>query len=127
MQSLPHPLNIDIQRRDGLAVIYVAGEIDMQNSLTLRARLQSIVADRPGGVIIHLAEVTYVDSSGLAVLIECFKWCESRRLPYCLARVPHPVMSVLKLAYLTQILQIADSLEEALQSCKAYTAKREDP
>jgi anti-sigma B factor antagonist len=60
---------IDIVERDGATVVVVAGEIDLATAPLLGEQLDRVTAgcDRP--VIIDLDQVTFMDSSGLQVLI----------------------------------------------------------
>jgi anti-anti-sigma regulatory factor len=65
-----------------------------------------------------LADITFMDSSGLAVLIEGLKWSRGRALPYVLTHVTPGVQRVLELARLEDLLPIAPSVEEAVRQCQ---------
>jgi anti-anti-sigma factor len=58
-------LNIDVDQVDGLTAVTATGEIDLASAPELRAALEPIT----GRVVVHLDEVTYLDSSGIAVLV----------------------------------------------------------
>jgi anti-sigma B factor antagonist len=51
-------------------VITVGGEIDLMTADAVRAAAASVFEGPPGPVIFDLADVTFIDSSGMAVLIE---------------------------------------------------------
>jgi anti-sigma B factor antagonist len=51
-------------------ILRLEGEIDFHLSPEVAASLRAIVANEPARVIVDLAKVTYVDSSGLAALID---------------------------------------------------------
>ena len=58
-------------------VLLLAGEIDLNVSPEVAASLQPMIALRPSRLVIDLSRVTYVDSSGLAVLINAVNEVES--------------------------------------------------
>jgi anti-anti-sigma factor len=58
-------LNVDVHRVDGFTAVTAAGEIDLASAPELRAALERVT----GRVVVHLDEVTYLDSSGIAVLV----------------------------------------------------------
>lgn len=97
----------------GIMVLRPTGGIDMSNVPALRQTLQKTVQQAERGVILLLAEVEFIDSSGIAVLIEGFKWSRARSIPYILAQLPASVRLVLELARLENFFTIAESLDEA--------------
>jgi anti-sigma B factor antagonist len=85
----------------------------MSSVTEFRHTLQQEVQRAARGVVILLAEVTFIDSSGIAVLIEGLKWSRERHLPYILAQLPPAVRMVIELARLENFFTIAENLEEA--------------
>src|SRR5438445_8084560 len=51
-------------------VLQLEGEIDLHVSPEVAESLRTMIAKKPTTVVVDLAKVTYLDSSGLAVLIE---------------------------------------------------------
>jgi anti-sigma B factor antagonist len=89
------------------------GGIDMSNVPAFRKMLQTEVERAERGLILLLAEVQFIDSSGVAVLIEGLKWSRQRTLPYILAQLTSAVQMVIELARLENFFTIAKDLEEA--------------
>ena len=58
-------LRVEVHRVDGLTAVNAAGEIDLATAPEFRAALERST----GRVVVHLDEVTYLDSSGIAVLV----------------------------------------------------------
>src|SRR5437016_13132597 len=52
------------------SIVTLDGEIDFHLSPEVAASLRAIVANKPKRVVVDLSKVTYLDSSGLAVLID---------------------------------------------------------
>jgi anti-sigma B factor antagonist len=61
-------LSTSIERRDGEVMIFVGGEIDVANSQRLREVIEPCIAVRTP-LIIDLADVAFIDSSGLKILL----------------------------------------------------------
>jgi anti-sigma B factor antagonist len=59
-----------VDRRDGAVVVSLAGELDLYNAEEVRAALVDAAADGPEAFVVDLAEVTFIDSTALGVLIE---------------------------------------------------------
>ena len=70
--------------QDGITVIRPAEALEMNNVSAFRHTLQTEVQRADRGLV-FLAEVTFIDSAGIAVLIEGLKWSRERGLPYVLS------------------------------------------
>lgn len=57
-------------------VIRVSGEVDIQTSPILDDHLQRVLAEGHDSLVIDLSEVTFLDSTGLSVLINALKRCQ---------------------------------------------------
>src|SRR5262245_61737895 len=62
-------LKIEIRRSESACVVAVAGEIDMATAPQLAAALEGLDAD----VTVDLGGVSFLDSSGITVLVEAFQ------------------------------------------------------
>lgn len=60
-------LRVELTRDDGLAVTVVRGEIDLDSSAQLNTVLNKV--EKEQRVVLDMSEVTFMDSSGLAVLL----------------------------------------------------------
>ncbi len=98
----------------GITVMRLSDALEMSNVATFRQTLQAEVARAERGMIIQLADVKFIDSSGIAVLIEGLRWSRERDLPYVLAHLTSDVQMVFELARLENFFTLADSLEAAL-------------
>ena len=81
-------------------VVKLAGEIDFTNTPRVRDWLAVTCSKCSAEVLLDLSEVAYIDSSGLAVLIEARKALRARGLGI---RVTAASVQVQKLFSLTQI------------------------
>jgi anti-sigma B factor antagonist len=101
--------------RDGVPVVRPVGEVDVATTPALRAELTSIPEDT-AKVVVDLSEVTFLDSTGLGVLIAAMKRLRDSatggRLDLVVTR-PH-IHKVLEVTGLTTVFGIYATLDEAL-------------
>jgi anti-sigma B factor antagonist len=64
-----HPLDVTTTREGDDVVLIVAGELDPHTAPDLGAHLDEAVAEGSARVVLDLAAVGFIDSSGLRVLI----------------------------------------------------------
>ena len=103
------------RERPGTTIVDVAGDIDMGTSPELRKTLLNSLRAAPR-LIINLREVRYVDSSGIASLVEVLKEARNTQKRLVLFGLNRAVHEVLQLTRLTKIFEIRETEEEALQA-----------
>lgn len=95
------------------AVVDIAGEVDMFTSPDLRRELSRLTGDSVPRVIVNLEEVSFMDSSGIATLVQTLKEMRPFGGKLILAAPGETVLRVLKLSNLTSLFEIHGSVEEA--------------
>jgi anti-sigma B factor antagonist len=110
-----NPKGIEIQTRQtpDMALVIPVGEVDMSSSTQLRDILMGILRQKKETVIVSLEEVDYIDSSGLATLIEGFQKTVHYGGTFKLIINKPKIMDVFKLARLNRIFDIFESREAA--------------
>lgn len=108
---------MDVKKRtEGTySVISLAGEIDLHCSPQARDEiLADINNNQP--VLVELADVSYIDSSGIASLVEGFQLAKSQNVDFALVNISEPVMQVLQLARLDKVFPIHASVADVVNS-----------
>ena len=72
-ESVENQLSVTTTQADGNTVIVVSGEVDAATSDTLRAAIFDVIEDGQSSVVVDMNEVSFIDSSGLRVLIGGYK------------------------------------------------------
>lgn len=85
--------------------IFLNGEIDLDRSPAARKILLAAVS-RGKPVAVDLADVSYMDSSGIASLVEAYQKARAAKTEFALVRVSAAVMKVLTLARLDKIFTV---------------------
>ncbi len=99
---------------DASNVLPLTGEIDLHVSPRVAASLSAIIQQKPTRVVIDLAGVTYIDSSGLAVLIEGMQNVEAYGGKFVLAGLQENVRPIFEIARLDQVFIIFPHVDAAL-------------
>ena len=103
-------------RKDGDAVVVAArGEIDLNNSPELRSELFMILTRHaPKRLVLNLAEVPYMDSSAVAVLVETLQKMRKAGGKVYLSNLQPRVQGLIEIARLGTIFVIVKDEAEAL-------------
>ena len=86
-------------------VVTVRGEVDMESSPRLLAEIQHGLKQAPR-VVVDLADVAYMDSSGVAVLVQGLRAAKQGKRQFALRRPSARVAAVLELADLQGLFPI---------------------
>ncbi|MDR2212862.1 MAG: STAS domain-containing protein [Pseudomonadales bacterium] len=92
-------------------LLTLSGEVDLHYSPQLRESiLGSLKAGKP--LLVDMGQINYIDSSGIASLVEGFQAAKSAKLGYGLLNVSGPAMQVLTLTRLDKIFAIYTSADQ---------------
>jgi anti-sigma B factor antagonist len=108
-------LVLETRRADGAVIIEARGEVTVFTSPVLRQAMRQGASERPGKLIVDLSGTTYIDSSGVATLVEGLKLVQQHDGELILAGMNERVRGVFEIARLDAVFELADSVEEALQ------------
>ena len=104
-----------VTRREGTRiVISVTGEIDVYTAPTLRERLNELVADGEYHLVVDMAGVDFLDSTGLGVLVGGLKRARSHDGTLRLVCDQEKILKVFRITGLTKVFPIYASLADAL-------------
>jgi len=103
------------RQQPGTTIVDVSGDIDMGSSPGLRKLLLDSLKSA-SRVVVNLGEVRYIDSSGIASLVEVLMKARDSRKRLVLFGLNKTVQEVLQLTRLTTVFEIHETEEEALQS-----------
>jgi anti-sigma B factor antagonist len=108
------PLPEFMARKPQSNVLPLDGEIDLHVSPEVAELLRSMIAKKPQQLVVDLTKVTYLDSSGLAVLIEGMQNVQGYGGRFGLAGVKEDVKHVFDIARLDQVFEIYPDVDTAL-------------
>lgn len=108
-------MKYEIVEKQGASIVVFNGEIDLESSPAARKTLLKCF-DTAANVIVDLSGVTYIDSSGVASLVEALQAAKKNGSQLSLAAVSEPTRRVLELARLDRVFTIYSSVDEALHN-----------
>jgi anti-anti-sigma factor len=120
---MPIPIDVVVQRLDGVTVIAVSGELDMLTAPALKSSLTEQV-DEAAAVVVDLNRVTFLGSAGLATLVGALHQAERRAIPLFLSATAHSVLRPLIATGLSEIFRIFPSPEEAVREINRVEPSR---
>lgn len=95
-------------------VLPLDGEIDLHVSPRVALSLNQMLSKKPAKLVVDLSRVTYMDSSGLAVLIDAMQDVEGYGGVFAVAGMQETVRSIFEIARLDQVFRIFPDVESAL-------------
>jgi anti-sigma B factor antagonist len=98
---------------NGLHVLAIEGEIDLACSPELRVLLHGYAKKKAPVLLLDFQGVSYVDSSGLATLIEYVRLAQPYGGKFALTQVSDRVRTIFDLVRLTEFFPIYPSVAEA--------------
>ncbi len=110
-------MKYEIYEKDSYMVIALSGDVDLYYSPQAREQILRQVNDKRS-VLIDLSAVDYMDSSGVASLVEAFQIANKNQLEFSLISVSETVMQVLQLSRLDHVFPIHNSVSEYIEHKK---------
>ncbi len=105
-------LTVKVERDDnGVALIRIEGEVDMHTSPDVKNTLQSYFRPDISGIVLDLSGVKYMDSSGIATMVEGLQWSTESGCRFVLAGMNETVTDIFVLTKLHNVFEVsADSM-----------------
>jgi anti-sigma B factor antagonist len=110
-------MNLSIRTSENTRIVDIAGDVDLRASPLLRKQLFEALKEAPK-VAINLTAIRYIDSSGIAVMIEALKESQRLKRQFVLFGMNGLVHDVFKLTHVIQIFQVFETEEQALGAGK---------
>lgn len=117
--SASKPMRIDVATSGGATVVRPSGDrLDIEVAADFRAMLLSLIEQGHRRLVVDLADVGFIDSSGLGALVSALKTLKRSDSggDVRLARVQAPVVSLLEIIRLNRVFTTYPSVEQAVQS-----------
>jgi anti-sigma B factor antagonist len=108
-------MNATTRNIQGTTIVDIAGHIDLGSSPALRKTMLECLKSTER-LAANLAEVKYIDSSGIASLLEVLKAARNSKKKFILFGLTVGVVEVMKLTRLTGVFEIYGTEQELLDS-----------
>ena len=102
-----------VQQIDDGIVLTPQGEVDYSNSHDLRHSIMDSLNAEPQRVVIDLSNVPYLDSSGLAIMVEALQVQRKKNHKLVLCGLQPKVKGIIEIARLDPVFIIVENVETA--------------
>jgi anti-sigma B factor antagonist len=117
-------LSINTREVSHVTILDIRGRIVLGDEIgQLRTAVRGLVADGKKKIILNLAEVDYIDSSGVGELVGCFTTVRNAGGELKLLNLTQKVHDVLHVTKLYTVFDIKDDEFQAVKSFDYYFAK----
>lgn len=113
MNEAQHRMDVSVSVDRTAAVVRVRGEVDLRSSPELREKLLDLLNRPLKRVIIDLAQVSYIDSSGVGTLVELKRRLDRSDGRVVLVALQPRVRSVFEITRLDHFFAIVNTIDEA--------------
>jgi anti-sigma B factor antagonist len=99
----------------GYTVLELAGDVDLSCSPEARSQILDCLT-KSRHLLVDMSAVSYIDSSGVASLVEGYQTAKKKGLRFGLVGISDAAMNVLQLARLDKVFPINTSVQERIQA-----------
>jgi anti-sigma B factor antagonist len=103
-----------MRHEEGVTVLAVGGELDVSAAPGMSSELNDIIRAGKGDVVVDLTRVTFVDSTGLAVLLNALRRLTRARRRMGLVIGTGAVLRAFEVTRLNWTFDVFDDVESAL-------------
>jgi anti-sigma B factor antagonist len=108
-------MKVQVRSADNATIIDCSGDVDLYSSPNLREALLKEMRGGAPGVLVNMTDVNYIDSSGIATLVEGLQLSRQTQTRFGLFGLRSNARSVLELARLHKVFAIFQDEKEALE------------
>lgn len=108
-------MKVLVRKIDLVSILDCSGDVDLYSSPDLREKLLGEMKSGTPNVLINMTEVTYIDSSGIATLVEALQLSRQKKTHFGLFGLRNNARSVLELARLHKVFALFENEKEALE------------
>ena len=112
-------ISIEIQTTSDVPVVRLTGELDIDQAVRVREHLDKVIDAGAVRLVIDLSDVSYIDSTGLGMLVAVHKRLVAEQGFYVLTVPRASQRKVFEITGLSTVLVIMESLEDALAHISA--------
>ena len=111
-------LKTKVDEIDGIIVLQLSGDLDYRSSSQMMNFLLGHLQDDKKKVVINLAEVNHIDSTGLGALVRIKRELDKKSGSLAVGGVTDQVEKILKTTRLDAVLKLYSEVEEAVNTLK---------
>ncbi|GHH42497.1 STAS domain-containing protein [Lentzea cavernae] len=107
---------------DGIAVVEIAGELDMKTAKTSLADVLLVLDQRPNGIVLDLHSVTFFGSAGVSLLVSVQQESRRQGVPFGIVAAHKAVTRSLTVSGMESRLPLFPAVADAVVALRASSA-----
>lgn len=108
-------MKVSKEKRGQVVIVTVEGQIDIDSSPKLREVFIRCISDKDKKILVDCLKLTYIDSSGLATLIELLQRLRKIEGELKICNLSEKVKSIFEVTKLDELFSIYPTLDKALE------------
>jgi anti-sigma B factor antagonist len=109
-------VNIKNAGKSDIKIFEIEGEIDVYTSMDLKKEFNTVIDSGKNKLIVNLSNVSYMDSSGLGILVAILKKSKQENGNMKLIKLTPGIKKIFDLTKLTKFFEIFEEEDEAVKS-----------
>lgn len=109
-------MDILTSQANNIAILKLRGRFDAYSAPSVERLLKSITNRMPANAIIDLGEVNFVDSTGLATILQGMKRCRQQKGDLYLCNIQPSTRIIFELTHFDRVFPIFETQEAAVQN-----------
>jgi stage II sporulation protein AA (anti-sigma F factor antagonist) len=108
---------LEYENRDNKLIVYMVGELDHHSAEDVRNKIDDrLDRDNITKLIMDFSGVTFMDSSGIGVVIGRYKKLSFKKGCICITSVRDSVKRIFELSGMFKIIKLYDNIDEAVEN-----------
>jgi anti-sigma B factor antagonist len=107
-------IEVQVEKSGETTILRPQGDIDLSRAPSLRHRIGEVQRSKPPRLVIDLGEVPYMDSSGVATLVEAMQIARRDGSTLVLCAMQEKVRSIFEIARLDMVFTIVPGIQDAI-------------
>jgi len=108
-------MEIDVLKKGNISILQISGDVDLYSSPQVREQVVNLIDKKNPNLLVNLADVTYMDSSGVATLVEALQLTNKKGGKLKLFNLGNAIRDVFELSRLDKVFDICQSEQQALE------------
>jgi len=107
-------LELEVFKKNDVAILKISGDVDLYSSPQVRNKILALLAKTQKNLLVNLKDVSYMDSSGVATLVEALQLTNKRGGKLRLYHLGPAIRDVFELSRLDKVFDICETESQAL-------------
>lgn len=108
-----------IEQRHHISIVHLTGRLDLANVDEVKPVFQQLIEDNQTDILVDLDGLTFMDSSGLSLIVGTFKRIRVGKGDLKLSGLSPTIQKLFEITRLSRVFEIFDTTEQGVASFEA--------